>query len=88
MIRASFTIQNKLGIHTRAAAKLVDLAKRYQSHIELVFRDRVVDAKSIMSVITLGAQKNHSVDVMAEGDDETEALQAIEKLINDKFGEE
>ncbi len=88
MIRASFTIQNKLGIHTRAAAKLVDLAKRYQSHIELVFRDRVVDAKSIMSVITLGAQKNHCVDVMAEGDDETEALQAIEKLINDKFGEE
>lgn len=88
MIRATLTIQNKLGLHTRAAAKLVDLAKRYQSSIELMFRDRVVDAKSIMSVITLGAQKNNTLDVVIDGEDETEALTALNKLINDKFGEE
>jgi phosphocarrier protein HPr len=88
MIRASLTIKNKLGIHTRAAAKLVDLAKRYQSHIELVFRDRVVDAKSIMSVITLGAQKNNVVEVVLDGEDEDEALMALNTLIDDKFGED
>jgi phosphocarrier protein HPr len=88
MIRASLTIQNKLGIHTRAAAKLVDLAKRYQSHIELIFRDRVVDAKSIMSVITLGAQKNNVVEVVLDGEDEEEALMALNTLIDDKFGED
>lgn len=88
MIRASLTIQNQLGIHTRAAAKLVDLAKRYQSHIELIFRDRVVDAKSIMSVITLGAQKNNVVEVVLDGEDEEEALRALNTLIDDKFGED
>lgn len=88
MIRASLTIQNQLGLHTRAAAKLVDLAKRYQSHIELVFRDRVVDAKSIMSVITLGAQKTNVVEVVLDGEDEDEALMALNKLIDDKFGED
>lgn len=88
MIRATLTIQNKLGLHTRAAAKLVDLAKKFQSQIELMFRDRVVDAKSIMSVITLGAQKNNTLEVVIDGEDESDALNALNKLINDKFGEE
>ncbi len=88
MIRQQLIIQNKLGLHTRAAAKLVDLAKRFQSRIELVYRDRTVDCKSIMGVITLGAQKDNEMDVIINGDDETLALAAIEKLINNKFGEE
>lgn len=88
MIRQSITIQNKLGLHTRAAAKLVDIAKKFESRIELVFRDRVVDCKSIMGVITLGAQKNNILDVVIIGEDEQQALLAIIKLINDKFGEE
>lgn len=88
MIRATLTVQNQLGIHTRAAAKLVDLAKRYQSEIELVFRDRVVDAKSIMSVITLGAKKGHTLEVVLDGEDENEALTALNKLMDDKFGED
>jgi phosphocarrier protein len=88
MIRSQLTIQNKLGLHTRAAAKLVDVAKRYGSHIELKFRDRTVDCKSIMGVITLGAQKDHVVDVVLEGDDEQQALSAIVALVNQKFGED
>ncbi|RDI48778.1 HPr family phosphocarrier protein [Aquicella lusitana] len=88
MIRQQVTIQNKLGLHTRAAAKLVDIAKQFQSRIELVYRDRVVDCKSIMGVITLGAQKDNVLDVVITGEDEKEALEAILKLINDKFGEE
>lgn len=88
MIRQQLIIKNKLGLHTRAAAKLVDTAKHYGSTIEIIYRDRVIDCKSIMGVITLGAQKDNIVDVMISGEDEQEALNAIEKLINDKFGEE
>lgn len=88
MIRESVTIQNQLGLHTRAAAKLVDTAKRFESKIELVFRERTVDCKSIMGVITLGAMKNSVVDVIIDGDDESNALEAIQKLVNAKFGED
>lgn len=88
MIRQQIVIQNKLGLHTRAAAKLVDTAKKFASRIELGFRDRIVDCKSIMGVITLGAQKDNTLDVIITGEDEKEALEAILKLINNKFGEE
>lgn len=88
MIRHQIAIQNKLGLHTRAAAKLVDTAKKFESRIELVYRDRVVDCKSIMGVITLGAQKDSMLDIVVCGQDEQQALDAIIKLINDKFGEE
>lgn len=87
MIRQTITIKNKLGLHTRAAAKLVDTAKHYGSRIELIYRDRVVDCKSIMGVITLGAQKDNELELIINGEDETEALTAITKLIDEKFGE-
>lgn len=88
MIHQQVTIQNKLGLHTRAAAKLVDTAKRYGSKIELMFRDRTVDCKSIMGVITLGAQKDNVVDVLLSGEDEQQAFEAIQRLVNEKFGED
>lgn len=88
MIKKQITIQNKHGLHTRAAAKLVDIAKKFASRIEIVYRDRAVDCKSIMNVITLGAHKDSVLDITVTGEDEIEALAAIEKLINDKFGEE
>lgn len=88
MIRQKITIQNKLGLHTRAAAKLVDTAKRFQSHIELIHRERVVNCKSIMGLITLGAQKDNILDLIISGEDERQASDAINNLINNKFGEE
>ena len=88
MIQQPIIIQNKLGLHTRAAAKLVDIAKKFESSIELSFRDRLVDAKSIMSVITLGAQKDSIVNVLIDGPDEKAACAAIVKLADDKFGED
>lgn len=88
MIREQIIIQNKLGLHTRAAARLVDIAKRFGSHIELAFRNRTVDAKSIMGVITLGAQKGNEVELLIEGEDENDALIAIKKIVDDKFGED
>jgi phosphocarrier protein HPr len=87
MIRQQIEIQNKLGLHTRAAAKLVDLTKKFSSHIEIMHQNRVVNSKSIMSVITLGAKKNDIVDFMIDGSDENEALIAITNLINNRFGE-
>ncbi|HVE43922.1 MAG TPA: HPr family phosphocarrier protein [Gammaproteobacteria bacterium] len=88
MIREQLTIQNKFGLHTRAAAKLVDTAKRFLSRIELVYQDRVVDCKGIMGVITLGVQKGNRLDVVLTGSDEQEAFSAIASLVDDKFGEE
>ncbi len=88
MIRQQLLIQNKLGIHTRAAAKLVDIAKKFASRIELSYKDRIVDCKSIMGVITLGAQKDNTLEVIITGEDENEALSAISQLFNEKFGEE
>jgi phosphocarrier protein HPr len=88
MIREKVIIQNKLGLHTRAAAKFVDTAKRFASRVEVVFRDRIVDGKSIMGVITLGAQKNHEIHLVIQGEDEQDAFTALETLVNHKFGEE
>jgi phosphocarrier protein len=88
MQTTKLTIENKLGLHTRAAAKLVDIAKRFSCKIELSYLGRTVDCKSIMGVITLGAYKNSVVEVVADGEDEAPALDAITKLLADKFGEE
>lgn len=88
MIKQQLRIQNKLGLHTRAAAKLVDVAKKFTAKIELSYRDRVVDCKSIMGVITLGAYKDSEVEVALDGDDEEQALVAIKALMDAKFGED
>lgn len=88
MIKNTLTIQNQRGIHTRAAAKLVDMAKKFESQIELTYRERTVDCKSIMGIITLGAQKDQTIDIAADGPDEKQAVAAIEELFNNKFGED
>lgn len=88
MIKDTLTIQNQLGLHTRAAAKLVDTAKKFESKVELEFRGRKVDCKSIMGVITLGAQKSNTVEIILNGNDESEALKAIKVLVDAKFGED
>lgn len=81
------TIVNKLGLHARAAAKLVELASGFESRI-LIRRDgREADAKSIMKVMMLAASRGTSVEVVARGDDAAEAAEAIERLVTGRFGE-
>jgi len=88
MIRKQITIQNKYGLHTRAAAKLVTLAKKFQSKIELVIQQNAADCKSIMALILLGAKKGTTFDLVIAGIDEEDAATAILDLIHGKFGEE
>lgn len=87
MIRRPITIINKLGLHARAAAKLVATASEYESKVQLSRNGKVVDAKSIMPVMMLAASQGVEIELIAEGPDERQAIQALEFLIDDYFGE-
>ncbi|HEX6297905.1 MAG TPA: HPr family phosphocarrier protein [Burkholderiales bacterium] len=80
-------IVNRLGLHARAAAKLTHLASGFQSEIWLSRSGRRVNAKSIMGVMMLAAGQGTSVQIEAEGVDAQAALDALSRLIADKFGE-
>lgn len=87
MIRRPVTIINKLGLHARAANKLVSTAGNFQSEIRVKGNGREVDAKSIMPVMMLAASQGTQVELIAEGPDEQVAVEALTALINDYFGE-
>lgn len=80
-------IKNKLGLHARAAAKLVHMAARFKSDIKVRKGDEEVDGKSILGILLLAAGRGTSITLRADGPDEREALDAIEKLIDEKFDE-
>lgn len=89
MLEAQVKIINPLGLHARAAAQLVRLAGRFKSKIKLLRSDNnvVADAKSILSVLTLAAPRGTKLKIEVEGADEQEALQSIEEMFADGFGE-
>ena len=87
MLEEKITVINKLGLHTRAAAKLVGLAANFESKIEIQKNDQVANCKSIMSIIVLGVTKGTVLTLMVSGADEFEARDAIVKLIMERFGE-
>lgn len=80
-------IVNKLGLHARAAAKLVTVASRYESEISVCRADQEVNAKSIMAVMMLAASKGTTIELRARGEDAKAALEELERLIKDRFGE-
>ena len=82
------TIQNKLGLHARPAMQFVDVANQFQSAIKVCKGDQSVDGKSIMQMMMLAATAGTALKIVAEGDDASPALDALEKLINARFGEE
>jgi phosphocarrier protein len=88
MKSAPTTIINKLGLHARAATKLVNCASSFASSITLVRGQRSVNAKSIMGVLTLAASMGTELVILAEGPDEEEAVATMLVLINDRFGED
>ena len=87
MIERSITIVNKLGLHARAAAKLVTLAGKFKCDIRVKKDAREVSGKSIMGVMMLAAAKGSRLTFRADGADEQQALDAIEALIGRKFDE-
>ena len=87
MARAEIEISNKLGLHARASAKLTQLAGSFNAEVWLEKGTRRINAKSIMGVMMLAAGKGATIVVETEGSDERPALDALLKLITDKFGE-
>jgi phosphocarrier protein HPr len=87
MVKASVTISNKLGLHARASAKLTKLAGSYPCEIWITRGERRVNAKSIMGVMMLAAGMGASVELDVQGERAQEAIDALQALINDKFGE-
>lgn len=81
-------IINKLGLHARAAAKLVKLCSEFESTIDMEKEGKRVDCKSIMGVMMLAASCHTHVTVRTNGSDEKDAIQSVLDLINNRFGEE
>ena len=81
------TINNKLGLHARAAAKLVNTANGYPAEVTLEKQGQQINGKSIMGVMMLAASKGTVIRITVAGEGEKEALQALVDLIEDKFGE-
>jgi phosphocarrier protein len=87
MIELPVEIINRLGLHARAAAKLVDCASRYSCTIKLRKESKTIDAKSIMAVMMLAAGQGSKLMLVLDGPDEEPACEALVALINDRFGE-
>ena len=87
MEKREIKVSNKLGLHARASAKLTQLAGTFKSQLFISRNGRRVNAKSIMGVMMLAAGIGSTVELEADGEDEAAALEALEKLFADKFGE-
>lgn len=87
MITQDIEIKNKLGLHARAAAKLVHTAAKFKSDIKIRKGEEEVDGKSILGILLLAAGRGSVVTVRASGDDENDAMSAVQELIDRKFDE-
>ena len=86
MSEAEVEVINKAGLHARAASKLAELCAKFESSIQ-IGHEKMVDGKSILSLMMLAAVKGTTLKVVTEGTDEEEALSAILDLINNRFDE-
>lgn len=87
MVEKRIRIVNQLGLHARAAGKLVRLASNYSSVVTLINDGSTANARSILDLLTLGASYGKTVDIRVEGEDEDAAARAIEELFRSGFGE-
>ncbi len=88
MIRQEVTIVNALGLHARAAARFVQMAGRFRSHIEVSHEGHTADGKSILGLLALLGRQGTRLTIAAEGADEQDALQALCDLVASRFGED
>ena len=80
-------VQHKVGLHARPAALFVQTAQKFKSDILVTTDDRQVNAKSILSMLTLGAHKGAVISVQATGDDDEVPVRALQELVESNFGE-
>ncbi len=88
MAEAELEINNRLGLHARAAAKVVSVASRYDASIQVGTGEKMVDARSIMGLLTLGAARGTTVRVQVTGPEADAALEELKKLFHERFDEE
>ena len=88
MITKKLTILNKLGVHARAAAKVVSLANEFESTIIITKDGKNADARSIMKLLMLSASQGSRINIEVDGTDQKDAMKSIEKLFNNKFDEQ
>lgn len=81
-------ILNKSGLHARPAAVFVKTASGFKAEINIEFKGSVLNAKSIMNILSMGAKKGDEIVIIANGSDEKEAIDSLVNLIESKFGEE
>ncbi len=80
-------IKNKLGVHARAAALLVQTVNKFSAEVTFSKDDQIADGRSIMGVLTLAATQGSKIQVEASGEDAEQAVKAIERLIDRRFNE-
>jgi phosphotransferase system HPr (HPr) family protein len=88
LIESEVQVSNRLGLHARAAARFVHLANRYTSRITVMKDGHRADGKSILGLLTLAAAKGSRLRLTADGADGREALEALTRLVDERFGEE
>ena len=88
MQEITLIIKNKLGLHARPAAQLVQTANKFKSRIKIFKDDQEVDGKSIMGIMTLAACCGATLRIVVDGEDEISAIQELSKLFESGFGEE
>ncbi len=88
MLKKTLTIINRLGLHARAAAKLVKLASQFESEVLVKRKQREVNGKSIMGVMLLAAAQGTEIELSIDGADEAVAMASISDLVKSGFGEE
>jgi phosphocarrier protein HPr len=87
MEQLTLTVHHKVGLHARPAALFVQTAKKFKSDIVVRKDEREANAKSILSILTLGASQGSELTIEASGGDEQGALKALQELVEDNFGE-
>jgi len=85
--RRAITIVNELGLHARAAAKFVTLASQFESDIRVGRGNQEINGKSIMGLMMLAANQGSIINIITSGNDEKEAIQKLEELVQQRFGE-
>lgn len=87
MLEREMTIVNRLGLHARAAVRLVSLCSRYSSNIVLVANGRLANGRHLVAILMLSASMGAQISIQASGPDEAQAMAAVTRLVSSGFGE-